>query len=58
MMDRREFVKMLGIGGLLVGAGAILGAGCPEEEPEEPPMDPEAPMDDPADFAPPPEELP
>jgi len=41
-MDRREFVKMLGAGGLLIGLGALVGAGC-AEEPEEPMMDPDAP---------------
>lgn len=30
-MDRREFVKMIGAGGLLVGLGAIAGLGCSNE---------------------------
>ena len=43
-MDRREFVKMLGAGGLLVGLGALVGMGCAEEEPpDEPMLDPDAP---------------
>lgn len=45
-MDRREFVKTLGVGGLLVGIGAIAGLGCPPRSPEEPPMiDPDPPVD-------------
>jgi hypothetical protein len=50
-VDRREFVKMLGAGGALLGLGMLLGAGCAEEEeieednlPPEPPPDPDAPQ--------------
>jgi anaerobic selenocysteine-containing dehydrogenase len=45
-MDRREFVKMIGIGGVLAGMGALLGSGCarePEPEAEAPPVAGEAP---------------
>ncbi|MBD3293530.1 MAG: twin-arginine translocation signal domain-containing protein [Armatimonadia bacterium] len=53
-MDRREFVKMLGAGGLLVGLGALVGMGCAEEEESpEPMMDPEMPP--PEAGGPPPE---
>ncbi|MGM0491319.1 MAG: hypothetical protein ACQER1_00125 [Armatimonadota bacterium] len=31
-MDRREFVRLVGAGGLLVGLGAIAGVGCSTEE--------------------------
>ena len=31
-MDRREFVKMIGAGGLMVGLGAIAGIGCSTED--------------------------
>lgn len=45
-MDRREFVKMLGVGGVLVGVGAITGLGCTEAPVEEPPpVDPETQTD-------------
>ncbi|MBD3291450.1 MAG: twin-arginine translocation signal domain-containing protein [Armatimonadia bacterium] len=30
-MDRREFVKMIGAGGVLAGLGAIAGVGCSRE---------------------------
>ncbi|MFW5868360.1 MAG: twin-arginine translocation signal domain-containing protein [Armatimonadota bacterium] len=30
-MDRRSFVKKIGIGGLLVGLGAFAGLGCSEQ---------------------------
>lgn len=58
MMDRREFVKMLGAGGLLVGLAAIAGSGCAKEEevvtPD--PMNPpggEPPPAEPGEAAPP-----
>lgn len=41
-MDRREFVKTLAAGGLLVGAGAILGSGCAEQAEDEPQIAPDA----------------
>jgi hypothetical protein len=31
-MDRRDFVKTMGVGGLLVGLGAIAGLGCATED--------------------------
>jgi hypothetical protein len=31
-MDRREFVRMLGAGGLMLGVGMLVGAGCGEDE--------------------------
>ncbi len=46
-MDRREFVKMIGIGGVLAGMGVLLGSGCarePEPESEAPPVAGEAPV--------------
>ncbi len=50
-MDRREFVKMLGAGGLLLGVGALLG-GCPDEPeaPEGPDLTP--PVDEPEPMPP------
>ncbi|MGI5819467.1 MAG: twin-arginine translocation signal domain-containing protein [Armatimonadota bacterium] len=43
-MDRREFVKTLGVGGLMVGLGAIAGFGCAREAEEEVvPIDPDPP---------------
>ena len=43
-MDRREFVKRLGAGGLLVTLSVLGGVGCPPREPHEPPMvDPDPP---------------
>ncbi len=31
-MDRRQFVKMIGAGGIAVGLGAIAGLGCATED--------------------------
>ncbi|MBD3291449.1 MAG: twin-arginine translocation signal domain-containing protein [Armatimonadia bacterium] len=49
VVDRREFIKMLGAGGALIGLGALVGTGCAEEEeqpaddlPPDPPPDPDA----------------
>lgn len=58
-MDRREFVKMLGAGGLLVGLGALVGTGCAEEPPpDEPMIDPAGPPPEPEDMPPPEGEAP
>ncbi len=47
-MERREFVKRVGLGGLLVGLVSVAGLGCPEDPVEEPPLvDPDPPIDDP-----------
>ena len=52
-MDRREFVKMIGIGSLLAGMGALVGAGCAREaepEAEAPPVAGDAPAPEAAEM--------
>jgi hypothetical protein len=52
-MDRRDFVKIVGAGGLLAGVGALLGVGCtetqngdvPEVEPDPVPAEMERPAE-------------